>query len=220
MALNIWEPLPHPITFRTFCVAILVSLRNCWLLRSICHGSAQKVLAVVPSWWHDPRCKPFLMLKACWLIVTNLVKNFVGFAPLGTVLVAMLGVAIAEHSGLLSAAMRMVMGASQRMVTVIVVFAGIISTRLQELGYVVLIPCSNAFPTIGSSPISRSSGSICWCIWWLFCKPTYRYGWSIKLSGITETAAQMLDPSTLLALNQTGTSCLFRPSLSRLPVHW
>lgn len=40
------------------------------------------------------------------LIVTNLVKNFVGFAPLGTVLVAMLGVAIAEHSGLLSAAMR------------------------------------------------------------------------------------------------------------------
>ena len=75
------------------------------------------------------------------LIVTNLVKNFLGFAPLGTVLVALLGVAIAEYSGLLSAAMRgMVMGASKRMVTVTVVFAGIISNTASELGYVVLIP--------------------------------------------------------------------------------
>lgn len=55
-------------------------------------------------------------------IVTNLVTNFTGFAPLGTVLVAMLGVSIAEHSGLLSAAIRgMVMGASKRMVTFTVI---------------------------------------------------------------------------------------------------
>jgi len=40
-----------------------------------------------------------------------LVTNFTGFAPLGTVLVAILGVSVAEHSGLLSATMRnMVMG--------------------------------------------------------------------------------------------------------------
>ena len=75
------------------------------------------------------------------LIVANLVKNFTEFAPLGTVLVAMLGVAIAEHSGLLSSAMRgLVMGASRRMVTLVVVFAGIISNTASELGYVVLIP--------------------------------------------------------------------------------
>ena len=39
-------------------------------------------------------------------IVTGLVTNFTGFAPLGTVLVALLGVSVAEHSGMLSAAMR------------------------------------------------------------------------------------------------------------------
>ena len=51
-------------------------------------------------------------------IVTGLVTNFTSFAPLGTVLVALLGVGVAEHSGLLSAAMRgMVMGASKRLVT-------------------------------------------------------------------------------------------------------
>lgn len=44
-------------------------------------------------------------------IVTGLVTNFTSFAPLGTVLVALLGVSVAEHSGMLSALMRsMVMG--------------------------------------------------------------------------------------------------------------
>ena len=74
-------------------------------------------------------------------IVTGLVTNFTGFAPLGTVLVALLGVSVAEHSGLLSATMRsLVMNASKRTVTFAVVFAGIISNTASELGYVVLIP--------------------------------------------------------------------------------
>ncbi len=38
----------------------------------------------------------------------NVVTNFTGFAPLGTVLVALLGVGIAERAGLLSAAMRLI----------------------------------------------------------------------------------------------------------------
>lgn len=45
-------------------------------------------------------------------IWTNLTTNFTGFAPLGVVLVAMLGVGVAEKSGMLSAAVRaMVLGA-------------------------------------------------------------------------------------------------------------
>ena len=61
------------------------------------------------------------------MIVSNLVTNFTGFTPLGTVLVALLGVGIADRSGLLSAAMRtLVMGASKRLVTLTIVFAGIV----------------------------------------------------------------------------------------------
>ena len=74
-------------------------------------------------------------------IVENLVKNFTGFVPLGTVLVALLGVGIAEYSGMISAALRgMVMNAPKKMVTLVVVFAGIMSNTASELGYVVLIP--------------------------------------------------------------------------------
>ncbi len=47
-------------------------------------------------------------------IVENLVTNFTGFVPLGTVLVALLGVGIAERSGMISAALRgLVMNAPQ-----------------------------------------------------------------------------------------------------------
>ncbi|MFI4882576.1 MAG: AbgT family transporter, partial [Phycisphaerales bacterium JB064] len=73
-----------------------------------------------------------------WLI-ENLVKNFTGFAPLGTVLVALLGVAVAERSGLLSAAIRsMVLAAPPKLVTLVVVFAGVQSNIASEMGYVVL----------------------------------------------------------------------------------
>ena len=40
------------------------------------------------------------------MIVLNLVRNFVEFAPLGTVLVALLGVGVAERSGWLAAIIR------------------------------------------------------------------------------------------------------------------
>ncbi|MFN7057052.1 AbgT family transporter, partial [Hyphomonas sp.] len=61
-------------------------------------------------------------------IFTNLVTNFTSFAPLGVVLVAMIGVGVAEKSGLLSAAVRsMVLSAPRHMVTVAIVFAGIVS---------------------------------------------------------------------------------------------
>nr|WP_281255515.1 AbgT family transporter [Pasteurella oralis] len=60
-------------------------------------------------------------------ILTNLVKNFTNFAPLGTVLVALLGVGIAEKAGLLSAVMRLLVTKSPRKLTTFtIVFAGIL----------------------------------------------------------------------------------------------
>ncbi len=129
-------------------------------------------------------------------IVTGLVTNFTGFAPLGTVLVAMLGVAVAEHSGMLSAAMRaLVMNASKRMVTVTVVFAGIVSNTASELGYVVLIPlAAMIFHSLGRHPLAGLAAA--------FAGVSGGYSANLLLgtvdpllSGITEAAARLLDPS-------------------------
>lgn len=128
-------------------------------------------------------------------IVTGLVTNFTGFAPLGTVLVALLGVSVAEHSGLLSTAMRaMVVNASQRMVTVVIVFAGIISNTASELGYVVLIPlAAMIFHSLGRHPLAGLAAA--------FAGVSGGYSANLLLgtvdpllSGITESAAHMIDP--------------------------
>ena len=129
-------------------------------------------------------------------IVTGLVTNFTGFAPLGTVLVALLGVSVAEHSGLLSAGMRsLVMGASKRMVTLAIVFAGVVSNTASELGYVVLIPlAAMIFHSLGRHPLAGLAAA--------FAGVSAGYSANLfigtvdpLLSGITQEAARLIDPA-------------------------
>ncbi|WP_163934194.1 AbgT family transporter [Paraferrimonas sp. SM1919] len=188
--------LPHPITlFASFCLAIIV-------MSGIAGYFEVSVLDPRPEGAAgrsaDGVIRVVSLLNADGLerIVTHLVTNFTGFAPLGTVLVALLGVSIAEHSGLLSAAMRgLVMGASKRMVTVTVVFAAIVSNTASELGYVVLIPlAAMLFHSLGRHPLAGLAAA--------FAGVSGGYSANLLigtvdplLSGITETAAQMIDPT-------------------------
>src|SRR5690606_13997714 len=62
-------------------------------------------------------------------ILTSTVSNFTQFAPVGTVLVAILGIAVADHSGLLGVALRAtVLKAPPRLLTFSVVFCGVLSS--------------------------------------------------------------------------------------------
>ena len=74
-------------------------------------------------------------------MMTNAVKNFTGFAPLGTVLVAMLGVGVAEQSGWISSLLRKTVEITPAaLITPVVVFLGCMSNVAGDAGYVVLIP--------------------------------------------------------------------------------
>lgn len=134
-------------------------------------------------------------------IFKGLVDNFTGFAPLGVVLVAMLGVGVAEKSGLLSAAVRsLVLGAPPKLVTVAIVFAGIISNTASEVGYVVLIPLGGAiYYALGRHPLAGMAAA--------FAGVSGGYSANLLigtidplLAGITQEAAQLIDPDyTVLA---------------------
>jgi len=128
-------------------------------------------------------------------ILTALVKNFTNFTPLGTVLVALLGVGIAERSGVISAAMRsLVMGAPKKLVTFMIVLAGIVSNTAAELGYVVLIPLSAMiFASLGRHPLAGLAAA--------FAGVSGGYSANLLigtvdplLSGISEQAAQLISP--------------------------
>ena len=97
-----------------------------------------------------------LSLAGLHRIMTSLVTNFTSFAPLGTVLVAMLGIAVAEGSGLIGAALKLVvLSAPPRLLTFAIVFAGVMSNTGGEVGYVLLIPLAAiTFHTVGRHPIA------------------------------------------------------------------
>ncbi|MCL1067341.1 AbgT family transporter [Shewanella olleyana] len=187
--------LPHPITlFAMFCLAVIAisGIAGYFELtvadpRPIgSSGRSEDGLIHVVS---------LMNAEGLRMMVSNLVTNFTGFTPLGTVLVALLGVGIAERSGLLSAAMRLlVMGASKRLVTLTIVFAGIVSNTASELGYVVLIPmAAMIFHSLGRHPLAGLAAA--------FAGVSGGYSANLLLgtvdpllSGITEAAAQMIDP--------------------------
>ena len=127
--------------------------------------------------------------------------GFAEAAAVGVVLVAMLGVGVAEKSGLLSAAVRsLVLGAPPKLVTVAIVFAGIISNTASEVGYVVLIPLGGAiYYALGRHPLAGMAAA--------FAGVSGGYSANLLigtidplLAGITEEAAQLIDPDyTVLA---------------------
>lgn len=86
---------------------------------------------------------------------TNLVANFTGFAPLGVVLVAMIGIGVAERTGLLGAILKcMIAVTPDKLITPSLVFVGVMSSMALDAGYVVLPPLAAViFARMGRSPL-------------------------------------------------------------------
>ncbi len=103
-------------------------------------------------------------------IFKSMVDNFVNFPPLGVVLVGMLGIGIAERTGLLAAVLKAFMlglrgalesisprewGLADKVLTPSMVFIGIMSSLATDAGYVVLPPLAAAlYKSVGRSPLA------------------------------------------------------------------
>lgn len=88
-------------------------------------------------------------------ILANTVTNFTQFAPVGTVLVAILGISVAEHSGLLATVLRAtVLKAPASLLTFVVVLCGVLSSIATDTGYVILVPLAGIiFLASGRHPL-------------------------------------------------------------------
>jgi len=183
--------LPHPVTLFAILATAMVFLSGFfgWIGLSVEDPR--------PSAGVGATIEAVSLLNAEGLrrILGGLVDNFVNFAPLGVVLVAMLGVGVAEKSGLLSAMVRgIVLSAPKHVVTVAVVFAGVLSNTASEMGYVVLVPLGGAiFLALGRHPLAGMAAA--------FAGVSGGYSANLLLgtidpllAGITEEAAQLIDP--------------------------
>jgi len=145
---KVGNALPHPATlFLLFALSVLVFSFIAHLVdwSGVHPGTGEEVHVV-----------NLLSKEGFHRILLELVDNFTGFAPLGIVLVAMLGIGIAEGSGLIGALIRLlVLSAPRRLLTFVLVFAGIVSNVASDVGYVLLIPLAGIiFKAVGRHPIT------------------------------------------------------------------
>lgn len=89
-------------------------------------------------------------------ILLEMVDSYTGFAPLGIVMVAMLGIGIAESSGLIRSAINLLLiKAPKYLITFFIVLTGILSNIASDLGYILIIPLSGViFHSLGRHPIA------------------------------------------------------------------
>jgi aminobenzoyl-glutamate transport protein len=87
--------------------------------------------------------------------LSSMVQNFINFPPLGVVLVGMLGIGIAERTGLIGALLKAFMRiVPSALLTPAMVFLGIMSSLATDAGYIVLPPLAMAlYKAVGRSPL-------------------------------------------------------------------
>jgi aminobenzoyl-glutamate transport protein len=87
---------------------------------------------------------------------TSFVANFRNFAAVAIILVVMIGVGLAEASGLIGSLIRkLVAVSSEALLTPIIVFIGVLSSVASDAGYLVLIPLgAAAFKSVGRNPLA------------------------------------------------------------------
>jgi aminobenzoyl-glutamate transport protein len=100
--------------------------------------------------------RSLLSAEGVRFVFTSVVPNFINFGPVGIILVAMMGIGLAERSGLIAAFIRkIVMVAPRGAITAIVVTLGVLSSIASDAGYLVLIPLgASAFYSIGRHPLA------------------------------------------------------------------
>ena len=135
-------------------------------------------------------------------LVSSMLSNFTDFAPLGTLILGLMGVGVAYKSGFLNAFFKMIIkDKPKKLFTFLVVFLGVISSMFYEVGYVILIPIAAIlFMNLGRHP----SSGICAA----FAGISFGYGANIVVNGLdnklvayTQNATKILDQNYVVNLS-------------------
>jgi aminobenzoyl-glutamate transport protein len=128
-------------------------------------------------------------------IFTEMVTVFTSFPPLGLVLAVMLGIGVAERSGLIAAGLKgFVQVVPRRLVTVALVTAGMLSSIAADAGYVVLIPLGAViFRSMGRHPLAGLAAAFAG-VSGGFGANLFLTGLDPLMAGFTQPAARMIAP--------------------------
>ena len=178
-------------------ILFVITLAATWVLSAALAGVEFDVI--------DPRTgKPIQVVNqltgtALAAFLAGMVNTFTSFPPLGVVLVALLGVGVAEHTGFINAGLRALLGVSPRsLLTPMLIGVGVLSHTAADAGYVLVIPLGGViFHAAGRHPLAGIAAA--------FAGVSGGFGANFVpssidplLQGFTQSAAQILDPARLV----------------------
>ncbi len=191
----------HPITvflFLTFLVIILSGILSAFEMQATYNTINPNTNELEPTLVAVENLFSFDGMK---FLIGDATVNFISFAPLGTLLLALIGITIAEATGLIETlSKRYFSKIPKEMLTFIIIFVATISSLINEVGYAILIPLTALIYFInGRNPILG--------IVTAFCGVAFGYGvtifvgsMEIALMDYTRTAAWLIDDNMHISL--------------------
>ncbi len=188
---RVGNKLPDPA------VLFIALLFIVWILSWMLSGISYDVI--------DPRNGQALIINnqlsgsALTSFLSAMVTNFTHFHPVGVVLVAMLGIGVAEHTGFINAGLRSMMAVTARwLLTPMVLLVGIVSHTAVDAGYVLVIPLGGViFYAAGRHPMAGIAAAFAG-VSGGFSANFVPSALDPMLQGISQAGAQILDPNIVL----------------------
>ena len=198
--------VPHPVVIFVALILLVIVLSHIVSLSgaSVTYESINAETHEVEQ--ATTSAKSLLSADGIRFMYADVVKNFMSFTAVGVIIVAMLGVGVAEASGLIKALIRkLVLVASPKSLTPILILVGVLSSIAADAGYLVLVPlAAAAYASVGRHPLTGLAASFAGVAAVfsvnIFIKPLDGI-----LVGLTNDAVHLVDP----ARNVTLTSNLW-----------
>ncbi len=154
----------------------------------------------------DPRTGQPIQIKdllagtSLTAFMAQMVNTFVTFAPLGVVLVAMLGLGVAEHTGFISAGLRAMLSVTPRqLLTPALIAVGILSHIAVDAGYVLVVPLGAViFYAAGRHPLAGVAAAFAAVSGGFSATFFLPSSLDPLLSGLSQTAAHLIDPTVVV----------------------
>lgn len=180
--------LPHPFTLFVFLTlgVVLISFIVAKAGVQVKHPVKDEMVVA----------RNLLSKEGIQYMLLNLISNFTGFRPLGLVLTMMIGIGLAEQTGLMSAFMRkFILGAPERLLLMAVFLIGICGNLASDAAIIIVPPLAGAiFYGAKKNPlVGVAAGYAAACAG--FTANLLIAGTDALLAGITEEAAKIIDPS-------------------------
>ena len=175
----------------------LISMIVVWILSALMSGMSFADI--------DPRSgEPIQIINllsgtAFTTFLSQMVTIFTSFAPLGVVLVAMLGVGVADEAGYFNTSIKIMLGWTPKaLMTPMVILVGLLSHSAIDAGYVLVIPLGGIiFYAVGRHPVAGIAAAFAGVSGGFSANPVPS-ALDPLLQGFTQPAAQIIDPSVLV----------------------